>query len=223
MLENFILQLHHIPFWVWLSVPTAIIACATYFFTKNISHTVYIVLAAMLIGWITAAFHFWEQYLLSHFIGEFDAFGLPSNFSRTGFSLLLDGWQLWLIPALLLSLLVCILTYLAAHHTPSLKETNPEQEFLYSLENKDVASQLEVQQLKRQIELLQQHLSSAKKGVIRPKKSVTTQKPELKRLQSEASILEGKNREQANHIKLLEEDVVNAKELIEKLLEERAK
>jgi len=221
MLESIILQLHQIPFWAWVTVPTVLIAITTYFITRNFRHTLYIVLFAFTIGWATAAFHFWEQYLITHFMGEFDPFGLPSNFSRSGFALMLDAWVLWLAPALLTGIFVFTITYFVARHISPIKELALEQKSVSALDSKDVASQLEIQQLKRQITLLKQHLRSAKKGIPKSKEVQHDSNPEIKRLKSELSIMENKKQEQAKYVKILEDDVTGAKELIEKLLGER--
>lgn len=223
MLESIIPLLHQIPFWAWVTIPTVLVATTTYFITRNFRHTLYIVLLAFTIGWATVAFHFWEQYLITHFVGEFDPFGLPSNFSRSGFALILDAWILWLAPTLIIGMLVFTITYLATRHTSVVKEEQLEQKLIHGLDSKDVANQLEVQQLKRQITLLKEHLRSAKKGIPKSKELKHDYNPETKRLKSELSIMENKTQEQEKHIEVLEDDVTSAKELIEKLLEERFK
>lgn len=51
---------------------------------------------------LTILYVWWGRYLNEHFAGTFDVYGLPSKFYRTGWFLLIDAWEIWVIPTLFL-------------------------------------------------------------------------------------------------------------------------
>lgn len=51
---------------------------------------------------LTIIYVWWGHYLHRHFAGAFDEYGLPSKFFRTGWFLLIDAWEIWVIPTLFL-------------------------------------------------------------------------------------------------------------------------
>jgi len=51
---------------------------------------------------LTVSFYFWERYLLNHFLGGYDQYGLPAQQSATGFFFFLAGWPVWSFPLLVI-------------------------------------------------------------------------------------------------------------------------
>lgn len=50
---------------------------------------------------VTVGFFFWEQYLLNHFLGGYDEYGLPAQKSATGFYFFIKTWPVWSYPLLI--------------------------------------------------------------------------------------------------------------------------
>ena len=60
---------------------------------------------------LAVAYYFWESYLYVHYLGGYDAYGLPVQLTYPGFSFFFYSWPLWGFPVLLI-LLTGILLYL---------------------------------------------------------------------------------------------------------------
>ncbi|WP_147286409.1 hypothetical protein [Legionella londiniensis] len=60
---------------------------------------------------IAIGYYFWESFLYVHYLGGFDAYGLPVQLSYPGFSFFFYSWPLWGFP-LLLALMIGVFLYL---------------------------------------------------------------------------------------------------------------
>ena len=64
------------------------------------------ILLALLIG---ISFHYWEIYLMHHYLGGYDVYGLPISKSLSGFDFFLKSWPLWAFPFCLLVIIMCLI------------------------------------------------------------------------------------------------------------------
>lgn len=67
---------------------------------KNLDDILRIAVVVAILALISVGYTLWIHYLDSHFVGTFDVDGLPSTFFRTGWPLMLDAWELWLVPSI---------------------------------------------------------------------------------------------------------------------------
>lgn len=99
---------------------------------------------------IAIAFYFWELYLLRHYLGGYDAYGLPVRQSRSGFLFFLQAWPVWLFPVgiALLAMLFVLINKTQTHKAEmnELKKELEEQKAKYEtllLEEQSVKKKLE--------------------------------------------------------------------------------
>lgn len=199
-------------------------------------------LVIMAILLLIVAYVLWSNYLDSHFIGTFDQYGLPVQFSQTGWSLLFIAWPLWAIPLMVIQALIYIgrLVFSCWKHTP----ISPEPEKppistppLHHLNENDFSRALEIETLKFQFDTIkkkyfeehkkmEETLLMAKKA--KGKKSTNSSKsPEIMSTNAnhssahyEAIItsLKAENKKSLKQIAVLKEDLEQSHSLIEKLL-----
>jgi len=116
---------------------------------------------------LTILYVWWRHYLSDHFAGEFDAYGLPSKMFRSGWFLLVDAWELWVIPTLIFLIIGLSVEYWCRHilpessHHASTHENDElkEKEMLVVAEKKahqniSFSHALEIEALKQQVEIL---------------------------------------------------------------------
>lgn len=104
-------SLPNAPIWLWVILPALLITIITFFITQRNYWVTFLALFFYLFAaFFASGYYFWVQYLAHHFIGTFDIYGLPIVSSRQGFSLILDAWPLWFLPATIsafISILIC--------------------------------------------------------------------------------------------------------------------
>lgn len=216
--------LKQVPFWAWVIIPTLILAVISFIVTRNKWTMLRVSGIALVVAWLTAGFHFWEVYLGTHYLGGFNEYGLPADFSRTGWALLIDAFTLWAVPSLICALIASLLTgfFLTRepNQTPN-SESDEENMPLTSpsktgMSSSDLVNQLEIQKLKRKLELAKSKIREARSGQVDSKEAQRTEtyKAELKKAQKE-------NQAHIKQISTLGDDLKRAKHLIERLLDER--
>jgi hypothetical protein len=120
-----------------------------------------IALAVVLII-LTIGFAAWQDYLNEHFVGTFDQYGLPSQFFRTGWPLIIDAWPIWLIPSVLLVLIVQTIDRVLRHFIEAKRNTIAESnaEKTATITGGKEKNQIEfhraieIESLKQQVEIL---------------------------------------------------------------------
>ncbi|AHE66135.1 hypothetical protein [Legionella oakridgensis] len=66
------------------------------------------------LGVIGAAvgYYFWEAYLLTHYLGGYDQYGLPVQRSYPGFHFFFHAWPLWFFPMIVILAIMIFLQWL---------------------------------------------------------------------------------------------------------------
>lgn len=67
---------------------------------KNLNDILRIAIVVAILALLSVGYTLWTHYLDSHFVGTFDTDGLPTAFFHTGWPLMLDAWELWLVPSI---------------------------------------------------------------------------------------------------------------------------
>lgn len=209
-----------VPFWAWVIVPVILVSITTYMLTENTRYTFIVAILAFLVAWLTAGFHFWEVYIHNHFIGNYDRYGLPTNFSRSGWYLLIDAWPLWLLPSITTLLIATVTAVLVIHFKPTVLNVASTGQYTNGSDSKNVVSQLEIKKLQRQLDVSKKKMREMKEQRDSTNKPTANNK-ELR--QTQADLLAKKNEIQqlGQQIRTLEGDLTRAKALIERLLTER--
>lgn len=99
-----------------------------------------VILAVMVLA---VTFYFWESFLYVHYLGGYDAYGLPVQLTHPGFSFFFYSWPLWGFPVLVI-LLTGILLYLHRLVQDHEKIKNMQAE------NKKIKAKLETAELTHQ-------------------------------------------------------------------------
>lgn len=98
--------MHTLPIWVWFSFFIIVAGVIAMLYTRgNWRMTLTLVFIALISIFIASEVNNLKDYVSSHFIGRYDALGVPFIVAGPGWSILLDAWLLWLIPVLFGSLL----------------------------------------------------------------------------------------------------------------------
>ena len=126
------------------------------------NNTFKIIALAIVLVILTIGFAAWEDYLNDHFVGTFDQYGLPSQFFRTGWPLIIDAWPFWLIPSVLLVLLVQTIERALRHFmgakNKKTEEANAQKTaaIINAKEKNHIEFNraLEIESLKQQVEIL---------------------------------------------------------------------
>lgn len=216
-------QLKQIPFWIWVILPIFILGFITYLVSKNRKTTTQVTLGAFFLAWGTAGFHFWETYLYNHFIGGFNEFGLPDNYSDTGWGLMIDAWPLWLIPTILAVVLSLIISYFYREYRSSSTpidedEETDQQPVMTGISSSGLAHQLEIQKLKQQVEIAKEKYQELKH-----QSGTDVAKKEMKAITNKLNESMMKNKVLQKQVQQLTGDMTRSKKVIEKLLDERIK
>ncbi len=218
-----------IPIWIWAMIPAVALGFITYFVTHRTQFAIKLGGISLLVAWATTGFHFWEVFLHNHFVGGFNTYGLPANFSRTGWHLLIDAWPLWLIPTVFAIIIAtaAIFTWQAWQFSQLIKypATNETKEKAKKkLKGKTTSShmlrKIDVIKLEQQVTYLKEKLKEQKQG--RGKQNEGSEKSHmLTELKQQVKKLKGRNTELERKTTTLNTDLKQAKTLIEQLLEEQ--
>lgn len=99
---------------------------------------------------IAITFYVWELYLLRHYLGGYDDYGLPIRQSRSGFSFFLVAWPVWLFPVglTLLAMLLVLVNKTQMHKA----EMSAQKEVLEEQKTKYEALLFQEQSVKKKLE-----------------------------------------------------------------------
>ncbi|WP_131782661.1 hypothetical protein [Legionella gresilensis] len=70
--------------------------------------TGYLILIVV-VTFLSSGFYFWEQYLLTHFLGGFQEPNMPIMHSSPGFHFFFKAWPIWIFPLIINSLIIILL------------------------------------------------------------------------------------------------------------------
>jgi len=146
MLDSLSKLLHSIPLWIWVTIPVIILAFGYYLFSKNRRQTLIVTSLALCVAIFTAGFHRYETYLSNHFLGGFDASGLPSYYSANGWAFFFTAWPIWLIPCCFVLVLAAVISHVISRSTSQTKADTPVVN-----KSKRVSQQLTIAELQKQI------------------------------------------------------------------------
>ena len=121
-----------------------------------------IIALGVILAFLTAGFVFWQNYLYDHFMGTFDAYGLPSQSFRTGWPLMIDAWPFWFFPSLLMIILVQVSLWVIQQTSKSKQQKEQEENSkkttainaVKEKSNIEFNRALEIEGLKQQVEIL---------------------------------------------------------------------
>jgi hypothetical protein len=220
MTNELITVIKQLPGWVLLLTPILIVALVTFIVTRAWRSTWRISGLLTLVIWLTAGFYFWRLYLLNHFAGRFDAFGLPTELYRSGLYLLIDAWPIWFFPT---SVAIIITSAWFLWRSGQRRPTTITQPDTSStVPHPDMSLQLEIEKLKQQLVIAKQKLHTAQTGAAQPSKLQQIKQENIHRdLTHKLERAHLENQQLSAQNTSLENDLLRAKSLIERLLDDR--
>lgn len=214
-----------LPMWAWVFLPAIALMLVTYLFTQNRKFATNLGVSAIILSLLTTGLQLWQVYLAEHFLGGFNEYGLPANFSRNGWGLMWDALPLWLVPTLIFALLAIFftLTFKIATDSSSEIQTQPlspskpeESEIRAGMTDADLLHALEIQKLKRELAGLKTKLQQANHD-----SNSESESSRAARFKKELTSVIAQNKQYELQIQHLKEDLKKNKDLVEQLLSER--
>lgn len=157
-----------LPIWIWLLFTIFLVGVITLVYSQgNWRTTLSFVGITLAVALAIVGIDVWNNYLATHFIGQFDSLGIPFRKAGPGWDILWEAWPLWLIPMCLMTALAfsidwILRRYLATKPEPVITEQaqlQPEEkpkEIKQPLQN--ITRQIELETLKRELALVQEKL-----------------------------------------------------------------
>jgi hypothetical protein len=99
---------------------------------------------------LAIGFYFWEHYLERHFLGAFNAEGLPIPYSQTGFHLFIKTWPLWLFPLAMCWVIMAIWKQ---------KRIKGLRAHVALIEQERINQQTQIVEMQAEIHLLNEHIN----------------------------------------------------------------
>lgn len=87
-----------------------IITGITYFYSKNKSYTLYAALIAAYLFILVMIIASLSTIFPHQFIGRYDELGVPYVYAKSGWTQLMQGWSIWILPVMLSSVLMILIT-----------------------------------------------------------------------------------------------------------------
>jgi hypothetical protein len=219
MANELITVIKQLPSWVLLLTPILTVTLVTFSVTRNWRTSWRISALLTLVIWITAGFYFWRLYLLYHFVGRFDAFGLPTELYRSGLYILIDAWPIWFFPTSV-AIIVTIAWCLWRPGQPQAVAMQPDTQD--TAPHPDMSLQLEIEKLKQQLLIAKEKLQTARAGAVQPSKLQQVKQENIQRdLTHQIEQAHVETEALTEQITSLENDLLRAKSLIERLLDDR--
>ncbi|WP_133128348.1 hypothetical protein [Legionella nagasakiensis] len=98
-------------------------------------------------------FYFWETYLLTHYLGGYNEYGLPVQHSYPGFYFFLYAWPLWLFPVFVLLVIMSFFQWYRV-----VKSHKKRQVLTEALVNKEV----QIEELREELRTLKNKFDKIK-------------------------------------------------------------
>jgi len=217
MLQLLLEYLHQIPFWAWVTVPAIALGIITYYVTHhNILSSVGVFVFYLVIAWGAAGFHLWVEYLEEHFIGQYDDFGVPTNFSDPGLSVLISGWPIWIVPTLTVLFSVFLLGWLIKYIIQLIKtkrEGHPKEKVIGTVQS--ISHQFEISDLRKKLGAAEKDLKAVVEGDLSE-----AEVNQLHKLQEQLAAKKEKYGKLKEQYEEQEEEFQEIRSLAESLLEE---
>ncbi|NKB46772.1 MAG: hypothetical protein GKR77_03200 [Legionellales bacterium] len=215
MMGNFVNFIRALPIGVLLILPIVLTGLLALIIKRDWGKAWRTMVCVTLMIGITAGFYFWHMYLIQHFVGRFDVYGLPTELYRSGLYLLIDAWPIWVFPtALVIGGSFIWLWQFKREHLASATSNAPPPH--------DLSLQLEVQKLKQQLLIAREKLHQARATSPKSSKMQQLKQDNIQRdLNSQIDQLQHENQQLHEHTLSLESDLARAKSLIERLLDDQ--
>lgn len=157
-------SLHTLPLWVWLLFTILLIGVIVFIYSQGNWRTT-VSFLALTTGIALAIFGIdsWIRYLHDHFIGQYDALGIPFKKAGPGWSILLDAWPLWLVPIGLTAGLLVLIDWSVRRFFPA-KINVPTTEASEKISAtttplRNISQKLELETLKKELNATQDRLA----------------------------------------------------------------
>lgn len=227
-----------LPFWIWPILLTIVIALIVFAATRDQLKALFTAAVGALLTSVLMLIHYFDVYLNNHFVATFDETGLPTDFTRSGFSLLIDAWPIWLVPSLLIAAILLVGFYwhqiqtrifpskIVSKSPDNLGEYIEDQAISSRIPNSKnvVADKLEIEKLKHKLAVAEEKFRVIKDQQSSKGRSSKAADKYIEELR-QARLDLGKERKEAEvlrqQIKNHEEDLDRANSLIDRLLNEK--
>ncbi len=188
-------NLQSLPVWVWLLFVILLVGFITLIYSQgNWRTTLSVLMVTIGISLAGAGIYFWDFYLATHFIGQFDALGIPFRKAGPGWSILLEAWPLWLVPAGLIAMLVMALNWSLARFFPSKTVVTGVAEPKEQITPTEVFTPLQNVTKKLELETLRRDLAATKEKLLITIEMAETQIDKNQNL--EIKLAQSKNQQQ---------------------------
>ena len=148
--------LQQTPLWLFIIIPTAVLALITFFLSKkNTRLTFWVGFATLAVMSAGASLHLLEAYFTNHFIGSYNRYGLPTHFSKPGWWLFLVGWPIWVLPTVFFVVVTNALSWIY------LTVIRTKRQLDKGKNSQDIVRQMELQKLKTTIKMQSEALKKA--------------------------------------------------------------
>lgn len=107
--------------WLMIFISVAIIGGLTYLYSKNKRTTFIAIFAAIYIITLFILSGFLNDIFSHQFIARYDALGVPYAYTKPGWSQIIGGWSIWMLPVLIISLLVMIISVFLTRSTKTIQ------------------------------------------------------------------------------------------------------
>lgn len=153
-----------LPIWVWLIFTILLVGVIAFIYTQGNWRTTLTSTGAVIsLCLIISGIYVWNEYLSTHFIGQFDQLGIPFRKAGPGWSLLLDTWPLWCVPIGIIVILAVGADWLLrrTHIVNQVSQPKMEQQIVEPLQPIDnVAKKIELETLKREFAAARERLAT---------------------------------------------------------------
>lgn len=113
--------------WLMILISIGIIGGITYLYSKNKRNTVIAMLIAIFIIGIFILSGTLSVIFSHQFIGRYDELGVPYVYAKPGWPQIINGWSIWILPVLISSLLIMIMTALITKRVKNVTIASSEQ------------------------------------------------------------------------------------------------
>lgn len=210
--------------WIWPFVLTALVWVGCFLYTKNIKESSFYAFIAFLLGLACFSVMEFEIYLEGIFVGHYNDLGMPTDFSHSGWRLMIDAWPIWVVPLFIATLIkgFTLWTYMILKSAPPKKiaGTTGSNNSTKQPEIKNAQNQLAMQELKQKLDAALHKYEMIKRDRYQYETKIKQLELALVKAKKNPQVNAAQNEKLQEVIDEQNQEITEANELIEHLLQQ---